>query len=227
MAEKTALEQVKDNIAQYCREFSRDANDVKLVAVSKTKPVGDIAALVSQGQMVFGENYLQEALGKVDELANSSIEWHYIGAIQSRKAKQIALHFDWVHTVDRITVAQKLNEARQGKPALNILVQVNIQHEVSKAGVLPDDLMKLVTDIKTLPNLLLKGLMLIPEAQTDFESQRAVFAKAKALLNSLHAIAPEMTELSMGMTGDMRAAIAEGATMVRIGTALFGARNYD
>ena len=227
MAEKTALEQVKDNIAQYCREFSRDVNDVKLVAVSKTKPVGDIAALVSQGQMVFGENYLQEALGKVDELANPSIEWHYIGAIQSRKAKQIAHHFDWVHTVDRITVAQKLSGARQEKSALNILVQVNIQHEASKAGVLPDDLMKLVTDIKMLPNLSLKGLMLIPEVQTDFESQRMVFAKAKALLNSLHAIAPEMTELSMGMTGDMRAAIAEGATMIRIGTALFGARNYD
>lgn len=227
MAKKTALELVTDNMAKYCTEFGRSPNAVKLVAVSKTRSSSEIMQLVTQAHRVFGENYLQEALVKVDELVDQALEWHFIGAIQSRKAGQIARHFDWVHAVDRFKVAQKLNDAREGNEALNVLIQVNIQNEPSKAGVLPDDLIDLINQVKTLPKLALRGLMLIPEAQEEFVTQREVFAQAQTLLQKAHAVVPEMTELSMGMTGDMRAAIAEGATMVRIGTALFGARNYN
>ncbi|MFT5260206.1 MAG: pyridoxal phosphate enzyme (YggS family) [Saprospiraceae bacterium] len=226
MPEKTPLQEVQTNIATYCEEFGRDVDEVKLVAVSKTRSSEAVGEMAAQGQVTFGENYLQEAIDKIIALAENKLEWHFIGHIQSRKAALIARHFQWVHSVDRLKVAQKLNDAVSEGEYLNVLIQVNLQQEQSKSGVQVVDLMPLVEQIENLPNLRARGLMLIPEPQSQFDAQRRVFSSARELLVRAQRIAPEMDQLSMGMTGDMRAAIAEGATMVRIGTALFGAREY-
>lgn len=204
---------------------NREQGSVHLLAVSKTKPASDIAALFRLGQRQFGENYVQEAVEKIDSLSDLDIEWHYIGHIQSNKAKIIANAFDWVHTVDREKIARRLNEAQIGK-ALNILIQVNVDLAETKSGVIPDDLKRLAETIWALPNLRLRGLMSIPDPLSNEDLKRS-HQRLKSLFDELkHAHpAPEIFDtLSMGMTNDLELAVTEGSTMVRIGTALFGAR---
>lgn len=202
----------------------RDEGSIGLLAVSKTKPAMAIRQAYAAGVRAFGENYLQEALGKQAELADLPLSWHFIGPIQSNKTKAIAEHFDWVHSVDRLKIAQRLSEQRTaGLPALNICLQVNISGEASKAGCTPAELPALAAAVRALPNLHLRGLMAIPEPTEDRALQNAAFAQVHALL---HAVEPPLDTLSMGMSHDLEAAVAHGATWVRIGTALFGARDY-
>jgi pyridoxal phosphate enzyme (YggS family) len=196
-----------------------------LLAVSKTKPSSDIQMLHALGQRSFGENYVQEAVEKIHELQGLDIEWHYIGHIQSNKTKLIATEFDWVHTVDREKIASRLNDARDGDP-LNILIQVNVDLAETKSGVPPTDLKALAMAIWKLPHLTLRGLMSIPDPVSENDLQRA-HQQLKALFEEIKADhpTPEIFDtLSMGMTNDLELAISEGSTMVRIGTALFGAR---
>lgn len=196
----------------------------QLLAVSKTKPATDIRALFELGQRDFGENYLQEALSKQSELADLPIVWHYIGSIQRNKTRDIAQHFDWVHTIERDIIAKRLNEQRGDLPPLNVLIQVNIDDEASKSGVQPDELMDLVNQIKDLSKLCLRGMMIIPAKEGG-----DAFARAKALFDEVAASSslPHWDVLSMGMSGDMAEAVAHGSTIVRVGTALFGARDYS
>lgn len=220
-----------------CAASKRDPADVRLVAVSKKHPASRILEMSAAGQRDFGENYLQEAVQKIVELssadqAGSSLIWHFIGHIQSRKCRDIAEHFDWVHTVESAKVARKLDSARGEQPeksALNVLIQVNIDDEESKSGVPISRLSELAREITALEHVILRGLMIIPRAVDDTTTQHEVFARCRRLLEALRgdvdaASRPHLDQLSMGMSGDMKAAIAEGATMVRIGTALFGQR---
>jgi len=202
----------------------RDPASVQLLAVSKTKPASAIREIHAAGVRNVGENYLQEALGKQQELVDLPLIWHFIGPIQSNKTKAIAEHFDWVHSVDRLKIAQRLSEQRpQGLPPLNICLQVNISGEDSKSGCAAADLPALAQAVAALPNLRLRGLMAIPEPSEDRAEQEAAFATLRQLQDSLNL---GLDTLSMGMSHDLEAAIAQGATWVRIGTALFGARNY-
>ncbi|MBV4540865.1 YggS family pyridoxal phosphate-dependent enzyme [Pseudomonas vlassakiae] len=202
----------------------RDPASVRLLAVSKTKPASAIREIYAAGVRDVGENYLQEALAKQQELGDLPLIWHFIGPIQSNKTKAIAEHFDWVHSVDRLKIAQRLSEQRPaGLPPLNICLQVNVSGEDSKSGCAPADLPALAKDVAALPNLCLRGLMAIPEPTEDRAAQEAAFASLKQLQASLGL---GLDTLSMGMSHDLEAAIAQGATWVRIGTALFGARHY-
>ena len=225
MVEIMRLNALQSNISALEVKYARDPNSVRLIAVSKTRSVDEVMSLVRDGQSDFGENYLQEALLKVEALADKAIQWHFIGAIQSRKAQQIALNFDWVHTVDRLKVANILNKYSDLSKPLNVLIQVNLEDEASKGGVRSDALKALAKQIEDLPNLRLRGLMFMPKIHHEFETQRAVFHQAKSLFDELQQIYPSIDQLSMGMSGVMEAAIAEGATMIRIGTALFGTRD--
>lgn len=219
---------VLQRIHKTCQQAERRPDSVALLAVSKTKPVEDIEFIAQQGQTSFGENYVQEALEKI--ALHPELDWHFIGPIQSNKTKPIAEHFNWVHSIDRLKIARRLSDQRPSdKPPLNVLLEVNISGEESKAGFQPQDLMQAATEIAQLPNLNLRGLMAIPQAVTDFESQRIPFAKMRSLLESLQNALPDcqLDTLSMGMSGDLEAAIIEGATMVRIGTDIFGARDYS
>lgn len=203
----------------------RNPESIQLLAVSKTKPSSDIQMLHALGQRSFGENYVQEAVDKIHKLQGLDIEWHYIGHIQSNKTKLIATEFDWVHTVDREKIASRLNDARDGDP-LNILIQVNVDLAETKSGVSPTDLKALAIAIWKLPHLRLRGLMSIPDPVSNDDLQRA-HQRLKALFEEIKADhpTPEIFDtLSMGMTNDLELAISEGSTMVRIGTALFGAR---
>jgi len=203
----------------------RNPESIQLLAVSKTKPSSDIQMLHALGQRSFGENYVQEAVDKIHKLQGLDIEWHYIGHIQSNKTKLIATEFDWVHTVDREKIASRLNDARDGDP-LNILIQVNVDLAETKSGVSPTDLKALAIAIWKLPHLRLRGLMSIPDPVSSDNLQRA-HQRLKALFKEIKADhpTPEIFDtLSMGMTNDLELAISEGSTMVRIGTALFGAR---
>lgn len=194
-----------------------------LLAVSKTKPATMIRALYEAGQQDFGENYLQEALGKIDALNDLPITWHYIGSIQRNKTRDIAKYFDWVHTIEREVIAKRLNEQRAGLPPLNVLIQVNIDDEDSKSGCLPDELPSLISSMLGYENLCLRGLMVIPDkAGSD------AFVRTKALFDEMaeRFKLPQWDSLSMGMSGDMAEAVANGSTMVRVGTAIFGAREY-
>ncbi|WP_409261378.1 YggS family pyridoxal phosphate-dependent enzyme [Pseudomonas putida] len=202
----------------------RDPASVQLLAVSKTKPAAAIREIHAAGVCDVGENYLQEALAKQEELRDLPLIWHFIGPIQSNKTKAIAEHFDWVHSVDRLKIAQRLSEQRPaGLPPLNICLQVNVSGEDSKSGCAPADLPALAKAVAALPNLRLRGLMAIPEPTDDRATQEAAFASLRQLQESLQL---GLDTLSMGMSHDLVAAIAQGATWVRIGTALFGARNY-
>jgi pyridoxal phosphate enzyme (YggS family) len=195
-----------------------------LLAVSKTKPAQALREAYAAGLRDFGENYLQEALGKQLELADLPLIWHFIGPIQSNKTRAIAEHFDWVHSVDRLKIAQRLSEQRPAElPPLNICIQVNVSGEASKSGCTPADLPALAEAISTLPRLKLRGLMAIPEPTEDRAEQDAAFAAVQRLQASLNL---PLDTLSMGMSHDLESAIAQGATWVRIGTALFGARDY-
>jgi pyridoxal phosphate enzyme (YggS family) len=203
----------------------RDPASVQLLAVSKTKPAAAIREIHAAGVCDVGENYLQEALAKQEELRDLPLIWHFIGPIQSNKTKAIAEHFDWVHSVDRLKIAQRLSEQRPaGLAPLNICLQVNVSGEDSKSGCAPADLPALAKAVAALPNLRLRGLMAIPEPTEDRAAQEAAFASLRQLQESLGL---GLDTLSMGMSHDLEAAIAQGATWVRIGTALFGARNYD
>ena len=201
----------------------RETGFVQLLAVSKNKPASDIAQAYQFGQRHFGENYLQEALSKQQQLAAFNISWHFIGPIQSNKTRPIATHFDWVHSVDRLKIAQRLSEQRPAHlPPLNICLQVNISDEDTKSGVMLTQLPELIAQVMQLPNLRLRGVMAIPAPQTDYELQRQPYRKIHQTVMALNL--PELDTFSFGMTGDLEAAIAEGATIVRIGTALFGSR---
>ena len=222
IAENSAT--VLERIAAASRTAGRDPATVGLLAVSKTKPAAALREAAGAGLRDFGENYLQEALDKQLELADLPLVWHFIGPIQSNKTRAIASHFDWVHSVDRLKIAQRLAEQRPPERGpLNICLQVNVSGEASKSGCHPDELPALATAVSQLPNLRLRGLMAIPEPTDDPASQRAAFARLRTLSEALNL---SLDTLSMGMSQDLEAAIAEGATWVRVGTALFGARDY-
>lgn len=212
-------------IREAAQASQRDCATVGLLAVSKTKPAAAIRQAFAAGTRDFGENYLQEALEKQVELSDLPLTWHFIGPIQSNKTKPIAEHFAWVHSVDRLKIAQRLSDQRPAHlPALNICLQVNVSGEASKSGCNPDELPALAQAVTQLPNLRLRGLMTIPEPTDDPGEQRAAFARLRELQHGLNL---DLDTLSMGMSHDLEAAIAEGATWVRIGTALFGARDYS
>ncbi|MGN7741304.1 YggS family pyridoxal phosphate-dependent enzyme [Pseudomonas sp. 22526] len=222
IADNIAL--VSARIRAAAQASQRDASSIRLLAVSKTKPAAALREAYAAGLRDFGENYLQEALGKQAELGDLPLSWHFIGPIQSNKTRAIAENFAWVHSVDRLKIAQRLSEQRPADlPPLNICIQVNVSGEASKSGCAPADLPALASAIGALPRLKLRGLMAIPEPTEDRAAQDAAFAAVRRLNESLDL--PTDT-LSMGMSHDLEAAIAQGATWVRIGTALFGARDY-
>ena len=223
------IAQVAERIRNACQAVQRDPHSVQLLAVSKTKPAAALREAHAAGLRDFGENYLQEALGKQQELADLPLSWHFIGPIQSHKTRAIAEHFDWVHSVDRLKIAQRLSEQRPAElPPLNICIQVNVSGEASKSGCAPADLPALASAIGALPRLQLRGLMAIPEPTEDRAAQDAAFAAVQRLNNDLRdSLKLPLDTLSMGMSHDLEAAIAQGATWVRIGTALFGARDYS
>lgn len=216
---------IRLQIRQAEKAADRDPGSVQLLAVSKTKPAEDIATAYRLGQRHFGESYCQEALKKQQQLGAYNISWHFIGPIQSNKSKAIASHFSWVHSVDRLKIAKRLSQQRPATlPPLNICLQVNISGEDSKSGVILSELSHLIAEVKALDNLCLRGVMAIPEPETDFQLQRQPYRQLYQAVKQL-----ELTELdsfSFGMSGDLKAAIAEGSTIVRIGTALFGTRTY-
>jgi len=223
------LDQLRARIAAACVAAGRAPSEVTLLAVSKTFGADAVLEAVAAGQRAFGENYLQEAVDKMAQLARTdpplALEWHCIGPIQSNKTRLVAEHFDWAHTVDRLKIAQRLSEQRPAHLApLNICLQVNIDGGANKAGVPPDEAQALAQAIARLPGLALRGLMTIPEPMPDFEAQRAVHQRARALFDQLRSQGLALDTLSMGMTDDLEAAIAAGSTMVRVGSAIFGAR---
>ena len=221
-----AREQVQQQIQQACSTAGRDANTVQLLAVSKTHPSQALAEMYQTGQRAFGENYLQEALEKIENLKELDIEWHFIGHVQRNKTKHLAEKFAWVHGVDRLIIAERLSGQREpSQEPLNICLQVNIDEQDTKDGCQPEEVAALVETISQLPNLKLRGLMVIPAPNNTqaFTDAKALFEKVK----SKHANPADWDTLSMGMSGDMTEAIAAGSTMVRVGTALFGARDYS
>ncbi|WP_153785532.1 YggS family pyridoxal phosphate-dependent enzyme [Pseudomonas sp. EMN2] len=215
---------IASRIDSAARAAGRDPASVQLLAVSKTKPASAVREAFAAGLRDVGENYLQEALTKQQALSDLPLIWHFIGPIQSNKTKAIAEHFDWVHSVDRLKIAQRLSEQRPGHlPPLNICLQVNVSGEDSKSGCAPAELPTLAQAVSALPGLRLRGLMAIPEPTEDRAEQEAAFATLRQLQEQLDL---GLDTLSMGMSHDLEAAIAQGATWVRIGTALFGARDY-
>ncbi len=225
------LQAVHAIIVAAAHDSGRAPEAVKLLAVSKTFGADAVLAALRAGQTAFGENYLQEALDKIALVGagapDAHLEWHFIGPIQSNKTRQIAAKFDWVHTVEREKVAQRLSEQRPaGMAPLNICLQVNISGEASKSGVAPDQLPALAQQVAALPNLKLRGLMAIPEPVAGYEQQRSGFRQLRRLYEGLCADGLALDTLSMGMSADLGAAIAEGATIVRVGSAIFGARTY-
>ncbi|MFZ4877347.1 YggS family pyridoxal phosphate-dependent enzyme [Janthinobacterium sp. Mn2066] len=226
------LQAVRGSIAQAVKEAQRPAQDVTLLAVSKTFAADAVLQAVQAGQTAFGENYLQEALDKIAAvqaaLPQGGLSWHFIGPIQSNKTRPIAEHFDWVHTVEREKIAVRLSEQRpDGLPDLNICLQVNISGEANKSGVTPAELPALARAVAQLPKLRLRGLMAIPEPETEISRQRAAFAQLRVLYEQLRAEGLALDTLSMGMSADLSAAVLEGATIVRVGSAIFGSRNYS
>lgn len=218
------IAKVATRIREAAQAVGRDPDAVGLLAVSKTQSAEAIREANAAGLVHFGENYLQEALEKQASLADLALTWHFIGPIQSNKTKAIAAHFDWVHSVDRLKIAQRLSEQRPAQlPPLNVCLQVNVSGEASKSGCAPDEVEALANAVAALPGLRLRGLMAIPEPSNDPAEQHAAFARLSLLQQQLDL---ELDTLSMGMSQDLEAAIAEGATWVRIGTALFGARDY-
>jgi hypothetical protein len=219
------MQAVRDRIERAALAAGRRTGEVVLVAASKTFPAGHIAQAHAAGQNAFGENFVQEAVAKITKLAALPLEWHFLGPIQSNKTSPIAQHFQWVHSIEREKIAQRLNAARPaGLPPLNVLIQVNVSGEASKSGIRPGDEEKLAAAIARLPRLRLRGLMAIPEPTPDATLQRRRFALLRERKEQLAARGYALDTLSMGMSDDLEAAIAEGATMVRIGTAIFGKR---
>ena len=223
----SGLEHVLARIAEASARFGRTPGAVRLVAVSKTRAAADLREAFDAGQRAFGESYLQEALDKQAALADLPIEWHFIGRIQSNKTRAIAAHFAWVHSVSDLKHAQRLSDQRPARlPPLNICLQVNISGEASKGGVAPEALLPLARAVAGLPRLRLRGLMAVPAPAEMLEAQRLPFRRLHELLDGLTEAGLGLDTLSMGMTQDLEAAIAEGATLVRVGTAVFGPRDY-
>lgn len=220
-----SLRAIRERIASLERRYGRPEGSVRLLAVSKTKPPEAVAAAFRAGQRDFGENQLQDAESKLNALADLDLVWHFIGPIQSNKTRGIAARFAWVHSLDRIKIARRLNDQRPDTlPPLQVCIQVNVSGETSKSGIRPGALDELAAGLKDFPRLELRGLMAIPEPQTDIESQRRPFRELREALEGLNRRGHRLDTLSMGMTDDMEAAVAEGATWVRIGTAVFGPR---
>jgi len=230
------LQAVEATIQAACEAANRPRSTVQLVAVSKMFPPEAVLEAVDAGQRAFGENYLQEGIDKIAAVAkarpalveNHALEWHFIGPIQSNKTRPIATHFQWVHTVERLKIAQRLSEQRPfALGPLDICLQVNISGEATKSGVKPEELSDLAKAVVQLPNLRLRGLMAIPEPQADPALQRAPFARLRALAQDIVKTGIHLDTLSMGMSSDLQPALLEGATIVRIGSAIFGARHYE
>ncbi|MEM0953442.1 MAG: YggS family pyridoxal phosphate-dependent enzyme [Pseudomonadota bacterium] len=219
------IAKLRDRIRIAAQNCGRDPDSVTLLAVSKTRPPAAVRAAAAAGLHDIGENYLQEALKKVQALTSLNLRWHFIGPLQSNKTRDVATHFAWVHSVDRLKIAKRLNDQRPSSmPPLNVCLQVNISSETSKAGLAPADVAALARDVAALPRLCLRGLMAIPAPPDSGANERAPFAALRELQGSLLSEHPHLDTLSMGMSGDMEAAIAEGATIVRIGTDIFGPR---
>ena len=234
---KAKLKQVLANLRMLEEKYQRPANSVQLLAVSKTKPIEDIYSAYVCGQHDFGESYLQEALEKIEKLKtekfkiessnieHSKLNWHFIGPIQKNKTRAITENFQWVHSVDRLVIAQRLNDQRPSSlPPLQVCIQVNIDSETTKAGVNSEEIQNLAEKLSKFKHIKLRGLMAIPQASSDIQQQRKSFANLREQLENLNQSGFELDTLSMGMSGDLEAAIAEGATIVRVGTAIFGKR---
>jgi pyridoxal phosphate enzyme (YggS family) len=226
------LQAVEATIQTACQAAGRPRSTVQLLAVSKTFPPEAVLEAVDAGQRAFGENYLQEGVDKIAAVAkarpDTPLEWHFIGPIQSNKTRPIATHFDWVHTVERLKIAQRLSEQRPPERGpLQICLQVNISGESSKSGAQPEELLALAREVARLPNLRLRGLMAIPEPEDDPELQRVPFARLRALAQEIVADGIFLDTLSMGMSADLRAAVLEGSSIVRVGSAIFGSRTYE
>ena len=220
------LAQIQQQIESLSAQFQRE--NVRLLAVSKTKPVSAIEEAIQAGQKAFGENYVQEGVEKIAYFnQQTDLEWHFIGPLQSNKTKLVAAHFDWIQTVDRLKIAQRLSEQRPAdKAPLNVLIQINISDEASKSGIAPEEMLALAKEIALLPNLKLRGLMAIPKPEHEPAQQKIALSKMQQLFNRLQTEFEGIDTLSMGMSDDMVAAIECGSTMVRIGTAVFGVRDY-
>lgn len=220
-----SLEKIRNRVTVLERQYGRPPGAVRVLAVSKTKPAEAVRAAFEAGQRDFGENHVQDALTKLDALTDLDLVWHFIGPIQSNKTRIVAARFDWVHSLDREKIARRLNDQRPAdRPPLNVCIQVNVSGESSKSGVEPNEVGTLADVVSTLPRLKLRGLMTLPRPCDDLDRQRRPFAELRRLQEALIQDGYTLDTLSMGMTNDMQAAIAEGATMVRIGTAIFGAR---
>ncbi len=224
------LQAVQTRIAQACERAGRSPDSVRLLAVSKTFDAEAVRQAWAAGQRAFGENYVQEGVDKIRQLRESAavgIEWHCIGPLQSNKTRLVAEHFDWVHSIDRLKIAQRLAEQRPpGLAPLQVCVQVNVDGGPNKSGVAPSAALELAQAVAALPQLRLRGLMCIPEPAPDFERACERFGRARALFEQLRAQGLELDTLSMGMSDDLEAAVASGSTLVRVGSAIFGARHY-
>jgi len=220
-----SLEIIRTRVTVLERRYERTPGDVRVLAVSKTKPPEAVLAAADAGQREFGENHVQDALTKLDAVQRRDLVWHFIGPLQSNKTRVVAARFHWVHSIDRAKIARRLNEQRpQGLPPLEVCIQVNVSGEISKSGVEPHQVEELAYAILELPRLRLRGLMALPRACDSLEEQRRPFATLRGIQEVLNAGGLALDTLSMGMTNDMEAAIAEGATIIRIGTAIFGPR---
>lgn len=224
------LAQVRDKISAAASRCGRASEEVTLLAVSKTKPASAIEEAIAAGQLAFGENYVQEGVEKIRHFREKGIaglQWHFIGPLQSNKSRLVAEHFDWCHTLDRLRIATRLNEQRPAElEPLNVLIQINISDENSKSGIRLEELDALAAEVVELPNLRLRGLMAIPAPESDYVRQFEVARQMAVAFAGLKTRYPDVDTLSLGMSDDMEAAIAAGSTMVRIGTAIFGARDY-
>jgi len=219
------LQTVKQQISAAEQQFGRKTGSVRLLSVSKTRPLEDIITVFEQGQVDFGENYLQDAMGKIEATRHLALNWHFIGPIQSNKTRTLAENFSWVHSLERLKIARRLNDQRPTDlQPLNVCLQVNISREAQKSGVAPEDTLALALEVAQMPRLKLRGLMAIPKACDDFQEQRSLFKALANLYQQLNKKGLNMDTLSMGMSGDIDAAIAEGSTMVRVGSAIFGPR---
>ncbi len=219
------LQRIHDRITQACGKAGRSPDSVALLAVSKTFGVDAVAQAHAAGQTAFGENYIQEAVEKITALAHLPLEWHCIGPIQSNKTRLVAEHFDWVQTIDRLKIAQRLSEQRQPHlTPLQVCIQVNMDGGPTKSGVAPEDALGLARAVSELPRLQVRGIMCIPEPAPDFVAACAIFTRARALFDQMNAAGMGLDTLSMGMSNDLEAAITSGSTLVRVGSAIFGDR---
>jgi pyridoxal phosphate enzyme (YggS family) len=221
------LQAVQARISNAAAAVGRSPESVRLLAVSKTWPLACVLDAAEAGQRAFGENYVQEGIDKIAAVSGRNLEWHFIGPLQSNKTKPVAEHFDWVHSINRLKIAERLSAQRPAYLApLQVCVQINVSGEASKSGCAPDEALALCRAVAALPGLQLRGLMAIPEPTDDLQAQRIPFRKLRELREQICAAGLPLDTLSMGMSHDLEAAVAEGATIVRIGTAIFGERNY-